>query len=301
MKNYILTLLALAFCFSTIKANDNALNDTTIHYGNKVIEIKDSIDQVKVNVLNKDGEPYKKVYEGIFSDKKSYEKWTVQEVFDFNIPFVKKHSKPHRHYSMEAHWAGIGWGFANVADKSLNIGNINGMDLKAESSNEFYLNVLEKIIPICGNNWGITTGFGMTWHNYFLDNNTQFIEIGGVTSVQPANAGVNYSKSRLRTYHLTIPLFLEWQPSNKFFVTAGVVGGINTFASYKVEYRDVLNGYHKEIAGKGMNVNPISLDYCAQIGFDDVSIFAKYAAIDLFQANKGPKVRPVSIGLTLNF
>lgn len=300
MKNYILTLLALAFSLSIVKANDNALNDTTIHYGNKVIEIKDSIDQVKVNVLNKDGEPYKKVYEGIFTDKKSFEKWTVQEVFDFNIPFINKHKKSYRSYQMEAHWSGIGWGFANVADKSLNYGNINGMDLKAESSNEFYLNVVEKIIPIYRNNLGITTGFGMTWHNYFLDNNTQFMETAGVTSVQPANAEVNYSKSRLRTYHLTIPLFLEWQPSNKFFVSAGVVGGVNTFASYKVEYRDA-TGFHKKIAGRGMNVNPISLDYCAQIGFDDVSVFAKYAAIDMFQANKGPKVRPVSIGLTLNF
>lgn len=138
---------------------------------------------------------------------------------------------------------GRNWlGLANISDAGYKLNNIDGVSLKSESSNEFYFNLIEKILPIHKNNLGITTGLGFDWHNYFLDNNTHLLEVNDVTDVYPAPAGVNYEYSRLRTFHITVPLMLEWQPTfgqnHKFFVTGGVVGGVNTFASYKVKYKD---------------------------------------------------------------
>jgi hypothetical protein len=127
----------------------------------------------------------------------------------------------------------------------------------------------------------------------------------GVTEVSDAPAGINYEYSRLRTFHITIPLLLEWQPSfgrnQKLFVTAGVIGGVNTFASYKVKYKDANDNTIRDVEGKGMNVAPVSLDFHGQIGYGSWNVYAKYSPFSIFQSQKGPEVRAVSIGAMLNF
>ncbi|MDP4239706.1 MAG: hypothetical protein Q8904_09605 [Bacteroidota bacterium] len=306
MKNYIFFLLGVFVGILPLQAVERNQNDTTIRFNKKVIHLEDSTGQVKVKVYDTDSIPYKAVYEGIFNDGKSYEKYTVMEELGIQIPFLTKLSrKDHHKYSMKAHWAGIGWGFLNIADQNYKINNIKGLSLKAESSNEFFINLIEKIMPIYRNNLGLTSGLGFDWHNYFLDNNTHLLEVNGVTSVYPAPDGINYQYSRLRTFHITIPLLLEWQPDfgrdNKFFVSAGAIGGINTFASYKVGYKNANGHSVTDVESEGLNTSPLSLDFMGQIGYGAFNVYAKYSPFSIFQSEKGPDVRAVSLGLVLNF
>lgn len=306
MKKIIPFLIGFLFVFVQISAAETLASDTTLQYKNKTIYLQDSIGQMKVTVFDNDSTPYNKVYEGIFSDGKSYEKWTVVEELGIQLPFLNKHSgKKKKDYTMEAHWAGLGWGFANISDANYKLNNIDGVSLKSESSNEFYFNLIEKILPIYRNNLGLTTGLGFDWHNLFLDNNTHLLEVNDLTDVYPAPADVKYEYSRLRTFHITVPLMLEWQPTfgrnHELFVTAGVVGGVNTFASYKVKYKDTNGNTVKQIESKGLNIAPLTLDFIGQLGYGDWSIYAKYAAFSMFQSGKGPDVRGVSLGATLNF
>lgn len=301
---FLIGLFLFGITFDSVA--ESAKTDTTVIYNNKTILLEDSLGQFKVIVMDKDSTPYKKLYEGVFSEGKSYEKWTVTEEFGIQLPFLNKLSgKKKKDYKMEAHWAGIGWGFANISDADYKINNIDGLSLKSESSNEFYFNISEKIIPIYRNNLGLTTGLGFDWHNYFLDYNTHLLDIDNVTDVYAAPAGVNYEYSRLRTFQITVPLMLEWQPTfgknHEIYVTAGVVGGVNTFASYKVKYKDASENTIKFVESKGLNISPITLDFIGQIGYDDWGIYAKYSPFGLFQSGKGPEVRVVSIGATLNF
>src|ERR1035437_1340560 len=143
MKKFIPFLLGFFIGIFPLKAIEKAQNDTTIRFNKKVIQLEDSIGQMKVKVFDTDSVPYKPIYEGIFSDGKSYEKWTVMEAIGIQIPFLNnpKSKKHHGVYCMEPHWAGIGWGFANVADKNLNLNNIQGLSLKSESTNEFFINL----------------------------------------------------------------------------------------------------------------------------------------------------------------
>jgi len=304
MKNNILFLLGFVIGILPLQAVEQTQNDTTIRFNKKLIQLRDSIGQMSVKVYDTDSIPYKPVYEGVFSEEKSYEKWTVMEEIGIQIPFMNK-SKHHDDYYMEPHWAGIGWGFASIADKNYKINNINGVSLKSESSNEFFINLIEKILPLYRNNLGLTTGFGFGWHNYFLDMNTHLLEVDGVTDVYDAPEGVNYDYSRLRTFQLTIPMLLEWQPTfnknHNFFVTAGVIGGINTFASYKVKYKDASGHKVTNVESKGLNIAPVSLDFMGQIGYDSWSVYAKYSPFSMFQSEKGPDLRAVSLGLMLNF
>lgn len=304
MKKTILVIITLLAGMWQATANAQAQKDTTVHFNNKIIQIEDSTGQMRVKVYDNDSTPYKPVYEGIFSEGKSFEKWTVIEEVGLQIPFLNK-GKSKRKYKMEPHWAGIGWGFANISDANYNINNIGNLSLKAESSNEFYVNLIENILPLYRNNLGITTGLGLNWRNYFLDMNTRLLEIDGITDVYYAPEGINYEFSRLRTFHLTVPLLLEWQPGsgkkNRFFIAAGVVGGVNTFASHKVKYKDTNGDTVKKIEGKGLNVAPLSLDFIGQIGYGSWGIYAKYSPFSMFQDQKGPDVRSVSLGGVLHF
>ncbi|HLP05022.1 MAG TPA: hypothetical protein VK152_06310 [Paludibacter sp.] len=306
MKKIIPFLIGFLFGLMQFAAAETAKNDTTLRYENKTIHLEDSVGQIKVTVFDNDSTPYKKVYEGVFSDRKSYEKWTVMEEVGIQLPFLNKRSAcKKKDYKMEAHWAGIGWGFANISDANYKLNDIDGVSLKSESSSEFYFNLFEKIIPVYKNNLGFTTGLGFDWHNYFLDNNTHLLEENNLTDVYAAPAGVVYEYSRLRTFQLTVPLTLEWQPTfgrnHETFVAAGVVGGVNTFASYKVSYKDPNGRNIKYVESKGLNVAPLTLDFIGQIGYDEWSIYAKYSPFGLFQSGKGPEVRAVSLGATFNF
>ena len=306
MKTYMLFLLGYFVAILPLHALEPAKGDTTIRFNRKVIHLEDSIGQMKIKVYDNDSTPYKAIYEGTFSDGKSYEKWTVAEELGLQIPFLNKlRKKDHHTYSMKPHWAGIGWGFVNIMDKDNKMNNINGLSLKSESSNEFFINLFEKIMPIYRNNLGLTTGLGFDWHNYFLDMNTHLVEVNGVTGIYAAPDGVNYNYSRLRTFHITIPLLLEWQPTfgknHGFFVSAGAIGGINTFADYKVQYKNANGSTVTSVEGRGLNVNPLSLDFMGQIGYRAFNVYAKYSPFSIFQSEKGPDVRAVSLGLVWNF
>jgi len=305
MKNSMSLLLGVILGVAPLYAAETAKKDTTINFNKKTVYLEDSVGQLKVKVFDNDG-TYKQVYEGIYSDGKSYEKWTVVEELGIQIPFMNRiHSKKKRTYNMDAHWAGIGWGFANITDASYRMNNVDGVWLKSESSNEFFWNMSEKILPIYRNCIGITTGLGISWHNYFLDMNTHLLEVNGITAVYPALAGINYEYSRLRAFQINVPLLLEWQPNlgrnHRLFVVGGVIGGLNASASYKVKYKDANGSTIKNVESKGLNVAPLSLDFMGQIGYNKWSVYAKYSPFSIFQSGKGPDIRAASLGLLLHF
>lgn len=299
---FILGLLAAVFVMNA--APVVATSDTVVHFKKKIVHIQDSTGQVRVKVLSEDSVPYNKVYEGVFSDGKTYEKYTVVEEIGLDIPILNKmiNKKKKKSYEMEPHWAGIGWGFANVADANFNINDIDGLSLRSQSSSEFYLNLFEKIMPVVGNCFGVTTGLGMGWHNYHLAGSKHLYDNKGVTVIEETN--YKYDFNRLRTFQFTVPLLLEWQPTfqndHKTYVSVGAIGCINTYSSYKEEYIGSDGGKIKT-ATKGMNVVPVSVDFMAQIGHGSFGLYAKYSPFSIFEGGKGPNVRGVSLGATLNF
>ena len=304
MKKIIVATIVFLIGLLQAKATNSTTTDTTYIYNNKVVKIDDNEGKIKVQVFDSVNNEYKQVFEGVYSDSKSFEKWTVADEWGLNLPLLNKIKKRERK-RMEPHWAGIGWGFASFTDGGLSPNSAAGLSLRAEKSNEFYINPIEKIIPVIGNNLGITTGFGMHWGNYHFDNNTHLVETNSVVNVEPAPAGINYSFSRFRTFGLSVPLLLEFQTklntNHLIFLSAGVVGGVNTYSSYRVKYKNPNGGKVNDVESKNLNVSPLSIDYMVQIGYGSWSIFAKYAQFSIFQKDKGPVAHPVSLGATLNF
>ena len=306
MKKIILFMMALFVAFSISEAAELNQNDTTFHFNKKIIHVQDSIGQVKVKVFeatNKDSIPYKVVYEGQFAEEKTFEKWTVVEEIGLQIPFLGKSNERHQG-RMEPHWAGIGWGFANISNPSFKINNIDGVSLKSGSSSEFFVNLIEKILPIYKNKLGITTGLGFNWRTYSMDYNTHFVNNNGLTNVYDAPVGVKYEYSKLKTAHITLPVLLEWQPGgldDDFFVSVGIICGVKTYSVSKIKFKNESGDMIKRVEDKGLNVSPLSLDYYAQIGYGSFNVFAKYSPFSIFESGKGPDVRAVSLGLVLDF
>ena len=63
------------------------VSDTTFHFRNKNIFVKDSLDEVRVKVSQIDSIGYVSVYEGIFTPERNLETYTVGTDFNINTPF----------------------------------------------------------------------------------------------------------------------------------------------------------------------------------------------------------------------
>ena len=148
----------------------------------------------------------------------------------------------------------------------------------------------------------MVTGLGMTWRNLHLGNNSHLVNNNGITLVEAAPEGITYNYSRLRMFDLNLPIYLEIHPLGKseFYITGGVLFGINTFSSYKVKYKNENDKKISVVEGKDYNVNPFSVNYLVQMGWNDLGAYAKYTPTSLFKNDKGPDVQTFSVGLTLN-
>lgn len=307
MKKYFLLALLISLSVATINANEPFTCDTTLIYKNNIIKLQDSIGQLTVKAYNNDSTPMKKVFEGIYTDEKTYEKWTVSEELGFDLPILDKITGKHKKTSghrMHNNWQGFGWGFANVTDGKFQFNGMNNFMLNASKSNEFYFNPFGKIFPLIKNSLGITTGLGLGWHNYiFADNYGLTQNNDGTISVTSAPVGRHYTFSRLRTFQFTVPILFELEPGykNKFYISAGVIGCANVFSSYKLKYQDEIGNSHTEYLKKPSMILPVSIDLMAQIGYGSWGIYTKYSPYGIFSRDKGPNAQGISIGGKLNF
>ena len=280
----------------TVNAQTQTAKDTTVFFNQKKILVTDSTDQVKVQVYKMDTTEYKKIYEGIFTDEKSYEKYSVETQLGFDFPFAKRK----RSSNFSGHFTGLGFGALYTTDNLTNFNDAGGMNVAF--SNEITFNPIGYSLPIIKGYFGMVTGLGMTWRNLHLGNNSHLVNNNGITLVEAAPEGITYNYSRLRMFDLNLPIYLEIHPLGKseFYITGGVLFGINTFSSYKVKYKNENDKKISVVEGKDYNVNPFSVNYLVQMGWNDLGVYAKYTPTSLFKNDKGPDVQTFSVGLTLN-
>ncbi len=298
MKTQTLLFVAVFLLASfSLTAQTSAVKDTTVFFNQKKVEISDSLDQVEVKIYRIDTTEYKQVYEAIYTDEQTYERYSVASQLGFDFPFIKRKRKSH----LTGHFTGLGYGALYTHTNFSDFNDADGM--KTAFSNEFFFNPIGYTLPIVNNYFGMTTGIGMTWRNIHLGNNTHLVNNTGITLVEPAPEGINYYYSRLRMFDFNLPIYLEVHPlgNNKFYLMGGVLFGINTFSSYKVKYKNENNRKIKVVEGKDYNVNPFSASYVVQMGWEDIGVYAKYTPTPLFKKDKGPDVQTFSVGLTLSF
>jgi hypothetical protein len=200
-------------------------------------------------------------------------------------------------------------GLSNISSADYQFSTFNGYRLNAEKSLEWIWNTNEFCVPLLGNFLGLTSGFGFDWRNYVLEDRTVRMDnTNGIISWASNTENITYESTRLRTLHLTVPLFLEWQPQlggkRDVFITAGVVGGLKAFSNHKIIYKEGRDKVKlKTVNGSETNMPPLSLDYMVQVGIKKLSFYAKYSPVGMFRSGSGSTTDPhaVSMGIMLNF
>ncbi len=298
--NSTVCLIIMTFSFQLSAQEVDTLSNE-FNTSKKRIKITDENGSTKVEVFNKqDSTEMKKVYEGVFSNDKTYEKWTVEQTFEKGLDLFKKKKKTSK-YKMYSHWDGISLGFCAITNGE-KFNNIKGISLKAIKSREISINPYSETFSLIKNHFGAVIGLGFSLKKLYFDNNTRLVNNNGIMEIESAPQSINYDVSMLRIFNVNLPFLLEFQAGkyNKFSLSAGVIGGFNIATTNKLKFKSS-SGEKVKVKSNNCKIARFTCELFAQVGYGSVAIFAKYSPIGLFEDNCGPNVQTASLGLKLLF
>ncbi len=162
-------------------------------------------------------------------------------------------------------------------------------------------NMAEEKIRIVKDYVGITTGLAIAWNSYSFTDNVRVLNNSdstwGVVDSLP-----NYSKNKLRTTHLQVPLLLSLNsslnPDRNFHIDMGVIGGLRIGSRTKQKF-EVDGRTQRETTVDDFNLAPVSLDATVRVGYRNLTLWASYGLTSLFRDGKGPEAYPLAVGLTV--
>jgi hypothetical protein len=203
------------------------------------------------------------------------------------------------------HWAGLDLGvngFLNANNKLQMPNGYNFLDLNYARSLNFNANFFEHGFKIYRHNIQLVTGLGFEFNHYSFRNPITLFADSNYAGAY-WDSSMTYEKNKLNTSFITLPLMLEFNTNNKdadrsFHISGGIILSYNIATKTKQEYS--INGYEFDVKKKDdYNINPFRYSATVRAGFGDFNLFASYALNTLFETNKGPKLYPFTVGLTL--
>jgi hypothetical protein len=135
-----------------------------------------------------------------------------------------------------------------------------------------------------------STGLQMVWNNYVFANDITLVKDGG--RLVPADV-VNPKKTKLATFGFQIPVLLEINMAGRIFIAGGAYGGVNLGMNTKVKF--------PKNKMRDPYMSPFYYGVTGRVGYDNFYVYANYGLSNLFQANKGPEVAPLTIGVGIGF
>jgi hypothetical protein len=152
------------------------------------------------------------------------------------------------------------------------------------------------------NSLSIMSGLGIDWVNYKFNQDVTIQDINGVATQIPIESVLNtfsyMKKSKLTGSYINVPLLLKIHIHNRFFIAAGVTGGVNIGSHTKVVFIDT-NGKKQKYKDYNIDLATFRYGYSVRAGFRKFSIYTNYYVSPLFDKDKGPQVYPFVIGISL--
>jgi len=222
---------------------------------------------------------------------------------DSDIDFEFDQSKG----NFDIHWSGFEFGINNYLnnDFSMNLSEENSfMELNTSKSWNINLNLIEYDVPIVREKFGIGTGMGLEFNDYRFDNLSPIKKENDQIIRDTSYNNVNVEKAKLTTTYITVPILFEYQTpagdDNKFFITAGIIGGIKIGSHTKIVYNE--DGDRKKEKNRGdFYLSPLRYGYTLKMGYGFLKVFANYYETPLFQKDKGPELHPFTVGFNISF
>lgn len=211
----------------------------------------------------------------------------------------------------EAHWSGIDVGvntFLNSA-QGTDFPTANFLEIDPSKSWNWNLNFMEGKLDIIKGYVGVTSGLGLNVTNFSFRNNYIYnYDAGNDNTPGSITASkdtvVNYSKNKLRTTYLTVPVLLEFTTNRDkgedFYLAAGLVGGVKLITKLKRESDQ--SGYERKFSEKGdYGVNPFKVDALVKLGYGDWGVYASYNLMPTFDTDLTAQANQFSFGLSYSF
>lgn len=178
------------------------------------------------------------------------------------------------------------------------------LDLRMEKSINFNLNLWEYGIGFNKKGtFGVVTGVGLSWNNYRFSHPVVLSAENDELEAYYIE-GVSVRKSKLTNMYVTVPVLLEFQNhigknGNRFYVAAGVIGGLRAVSHTKTYFNESNTEYTLQNANpegtqdvntyktssKNRNIekefdsfymNPFKLDVCFRTGWSNFGVYCNY-------------------------
>jgi len=153
---------------------------------------------------------------------------------------------------------------------------------------------------------GFVSTLGFNFNTYRFDGNNSIVKDNyGVIGPHYPDSGIVFTKSKLETAYLTLPLLFEAQipvngsNHNTINIGAGVIGALKLCSKTKVTYDDGDKSKAKSKDDFSMNV--LRWGATARIGYEHFQVFGTTYFTQLFEEGKGPELYPYEVGIAFTF
>lgn len=288
-KNFLLLVCALLPITLVAQEKKTTPTDTIIHVNGRKYIIKEKNKTLNIKVYGKtqkgDTIADDMIYEATYNDEQATERR-----FEFSTPF----SKNKKRNVFRPHYSGIYIGYSELND-NFGPGNAPGVNLNFAQSGEFGFNLFNFSLKFLNNNnWGLTSGLGLSFSTFRLNGNYAFVDNDGTTILKKGDNNIVYGISRIKYIAYRLPICVEWQQSRRnLFLSSGFEIENRVHVRSKAKVND-----HETTLGRGMNVYPLGANFILQGGYNNIGFYMRYSITTLFRDNQGPEIRPWSMGIS---
>lgn len=146
---------------------------------------------------------------------------------------------------------------------------------------------------------GVYTGIGLSWNTFRFKNPVR-LENGEddlvCNPIDELTEGLVKS-SKLCVLYIQAPLMIEVRPFPKYFIGAGIIGGIRIDAWNTIRFEN-----SKVVTEEDFYINRFKLDASLRIGRkESFGVYANYNLLPFFVKGKAQEAHCLSFGLSLNF
>mgnify|MGYP004702860929 CR=1 FL=1 len=203
------------------------------------------------------------------------------------------------------HWAGFDLGFNIFVNEDYSGYDTPFLNNDIIRSNSAYINLIQKNFGLQRNRntIGLLTGIGLQLQSYRLENNTS-LQLMSDGTIEPQNLLFDQNhKSKLSIVSIILPLLSEYQIpvnqyNNRIYVSGGFYGGLRIGSHTKIKYRS--EGKKEKLKTPGhYSLQDFKYGMMIRAGYRWINVFATYELVPLFKGEKGPRLTPVTVGITL--
>jgi hypothetical protein len=275
---------------------NNSVKDTvSVVVGNEVFSIKESSDGTRVTLGNKE-------YRVVENDEGATV-YKHDRKHDEDIEFYSR-----KHDRFRGHLGGIEFGFngflTDFWSTTLDPEDIY-FDINTAKSNVWNI-YLPNINLGITRHFGFVSTIGLNFNSYRFDGNNN-INKNGYGEIGPLypDSGIVFTKSKLYTTYLVLPLLLETQiPVNGSHhetvnISAGLIGAVKLCSKNKVVFDD--GDKQKTKSKDDFSMNVLRWGATARLGYENFQVFGTTYFTQLFEKGKGPELYPYEVGIALTF